>query len=358
MKLQIKQEHIINKEAIEIVLNQKITRIDSQIEVINHKLLFCVETEDFNEHLIIKDTDNFETIDLSPFSNKHRNRYVRKTDDMGNVQMQLVEPEVSTELVDHSTVNGVFFVHQGQLGFLNLFNLYLWEDLNHTPKHYSIKKQLTTKQGVDSSGNTFYRDLNIFKVGKSMIDNEIPVIFGTYSFAQRTQHFSVLSIDNEHLTAEWLYLNDGMPNSLDIDEYPHTPSQVQYDEKPLIPDILWDGRLFTTSTWGCETKYIGQLGYDCKMLLQADDYGKRQAILYEPEHIFKTQFTAHLDYVIIRPYFKKDGKPYMFHLKTKQAISIQKPRGYADYDVFEVTTNSIWLKKQEADCIRILECDF
>lgn len=355
MKLIIKNSFKINKEKIENLVGSKLRRFNHEIKIIDNSILFQAHIKDGGEYLVAFKDGDIKTIDLSPFRNNHKLKYQTVKDKFGNPKRVPIEPNFP-DLVDYSSTDIIFFVHQNKFGLVNLFNLYLWEDLDSDPIHFSITKGLKTKKVTNIKGWIYFTDLNLLKVGRSTIENQIPVVFSDYGHRSSPQYFTVLEINNENKTAYWKFTENKMPISLDLDEYPLEKWYKDRGLKPFVSDIFWNGNNFRTFTWGC-TNSIASFGYDCKVLLEANTLGKRNKIILQPEKIALAKFPSNPNYVIMEPFFNKDGKPYIYNANTNESIFPKLPRGYSKYEIFEITDNAIWLKQEDAEKIEIIECE-
>lgn len=362
MKLNIKSSYTIDKKEL-ISLSKSKEPYDNnwigQITPFKDSILIELDFYDTGKHLIEFKNNNLHYIDLTPYHNKN----------LFNPQKTNVN-NYPNGLVDYSILNYISFIHQDYFGIVNLFNLYLWTDLNSVPVKYSIKKQIPTIQGESQNG-VWSSDINMIKVGHSTIENQIPVVFQNYYGTNGTNDpkcFSVLEFDKNAGTAEWILLEKSIPIFLDRNDFPHMQAHKNFNWTPPIETVSWNGKTITAYTdfdldsypkFGNNIDKVREYGnnYNFSALVENQHNGKLNEIIYQPEKIVGAKFTSNSDYLIFLPKFKKGGRPYIYNIEEREVIIPRLPRGYAKFETFEITSESIWLKFSDNKGLKIIECE-
>lgn len=362
MKLNIKNSYTIDKKEL-ISLSKSKEPYDNnwirQILPFKNSILIELEFYDTGKHLIELKNDTLHYIDLSTYHNKN----------LINPQKTNIN-DYPNGLVDYSIVNYVSFTHQDFFGIINLFNLYLWNDLNSEPTRYSLKKQIPTIQGENQNG-VWSSDINIIEVGSSKIENQIPVVFQNYFGTNGTNDpkcYSVLEFDKNTGTAEWILLEKSIPIFLDRDDFPHMQVHKNFNWTPPIDAASWDGKTITVYTdffldsypkYGKNIDKVREYGsnFIFSALVETQYKGKVNEIIYQSEKIVGARFASNSKYLIFIPKFKKGGRPYIYNIEEKEVIIPKSPRGYAKFEPFEITSESIWLKFDDKNELNIIECE-
>lgn len=354
MKLTAEKLFAINYKALKgqlVLESDKNTKI-RELFVVNDQLVFTsnfgvVRPGLWEKFITFFNGEHYQFINLNPYENKHPFGKVRVVKADGTEDW--VEPDYPRGLIDHSGVNYIPFVHQNKYGLLNLYNLYLWEDFSKEPLHFKIDKQFKTKIGKD-----FKFDLKLDAVGVSTINNQLAVVLSDYQQTAKTQYFSVLEFDKATLTAQWRFVENEMPLALTIDDFPHEKHQKEQGQKPLISDIFWNGKRFTTFTWGAVVR-PEKHGYNCSVLFETDTNGRLKNVIYQPKELDYVYFMANTKYIKLTPSLLSK-KPYLFNTTTKEEIMVKLPRGYSKYNIFEITEEYVWAEFYDKEDLKVIKC--
>jgi len=207
MKIKLTDTYSLCREKLRLSISEFIN------EEVNEKIFFDPDYSVFKNNIVFRcriglggsqtfwtqfNGNSFTHINLKPYKNKHRHRFNREKDKDGNWTDIWTEPEYPENKIDYSAGFNTTHFGENEFGLLNMYNLYLWDDINKPPTHYKITNKFKTRKRTINDGSIRFNDFSIIKTGRSDIDDEIVVILGEGT--QEQTLFSVLKIDRKTKT--------------------------------------------------------------------------------------------------------------------------------------------------------------